>query len=334
MILVTGGAGYIGSHCAINLIENGYDVVLFDNLELGHIEIVESIKNISSNVVFVKGDLRNFDEINSVFKNFKIDAVIHFAAYSIVEESVAEPQKYYDNNVYGSLNLFKAMIENNVKKVVFSSSCSVFGEPEYIPLDELHPKKPVNPYGYTKLTVENILADYDITHSLKSVILRYFNVIGADRLLRTGEWHDNETHLLPNIIKSALNNSVDFKIYGNDYPTKDGTCIRDYVNVEDLANAHTLALKFLENNDKSEDFNLGTGCSDTVLDIFNAVEKTAGKKLNFVFTKRRPGDTVQLCANNSKARKILGWKHQKTLQDSVQAALNWENVLQTKLLIR
>lgn len=331
MILVTGGAGYIGSHTVINLLERNYEVVIFDNLEIGHIQTVDTLKKISPKVEFIQGDLRNFNDIDSVFKEFKIDAVIHFAAFSLVEESVKNPEKYYYNNVYGSLNLFKAMIENNVNKIVFSSSCAVFGEPHYTPIDELHPKNPVNPYGETKLMIEDILRDYDFANGIKSVILRYFNVAGADSSLRIGEWHDDETHLIPNIIKSSFNNSCEFQIFGDGYDTKDGTCIRDYVNIEDLARAHTLALEFLDKNNKSEDFNIGTGCSDSVKDVFYTAQDILGKNIKFQIYKKREGDPAKLCANNTKAQSILGWLPQKTLRDSIQSAYAWEKVLQTML---
>lgn len=331
VILVTGGAGYIGSHTVINLLENGYKVVIFDNLEVGHIETVETLKKISNNVEFIKGDLKNFDDINSVFKKYKIDAVLHFAAYALVSESVEKPEKYYENNVKGSFNLFNAMVENNVKKIVFSSTCAVFGEPEYTPIDENHSKKPVNPYGETKLKVEDILKDFDTKYDLKFVALRYFNVAGADSKSRTGEWHNIETHLIPNILKSALNNSGEFKIFGNDYDTKDGTCIRDYVNVEDLARAHILALKFLENNNKSDDFNIGTGSGDSVFDVFYAVQEVIAKGIKFEICQKREGDPAKLFADNKKATEILGWKPHNTLKDSIKTAYEWEKMLQSKI---
>lgn len=331
MILVTGGAGYIGSHMAIELIENNYDVVIFDNLEIGHMETVETLKKISPKVEFVKGDLKNFNDINSVFKKYKIDAVFHFAAYALVAESMKNAEKYNYNNVNGSLNLFNAMVENGVKKIVFSSTCAVFGEPDYTPIDELHTKKPVNTYGETKLKVENILKDFDTKYGLKSIVLRYFNVAGADNKTRIGEWHEIETHLVPNIIKAALNDSCEFQIFGNDYDTKDGTCVRDYVNIEDLIKAHILALKFLEKNNASEDFNIGTGCADSVMDVFNTAGKVTGKDIKFTTYPRRDGDPAVLCADSTKANKILGWKPGKNLQDSIKTAYEWEKILQSRI---
>lgn len=244
MILVTGGAGYIGSHCVMALLENNNDVVIFDNLSTGHIETVQTLQKYG-NVEFQQGDLTNFDDINSVFKKFNIDKVVHFAAFSQVGESVVNPQKYYINNVCGTINLLRAMLENNVKKIVFSSTAATYGEPVYIPIDEKHPQNPINPYGQSKLMIEKIMDDYNKAYGLKSVRLRYFNVAGADLKSRIGEWHDPETHLIPNILKSTFNNGKTFQMFGDDYDTKDGTCVRDYINVEDLAQAHLLALKYL-----------------------------------------------------------------------------------------
>ena len=225
MILVTGGAGYIGSHCVLALLDKGYDVVIFDNLSTGHIQTVQKLGKYG-HVEFVQGDLQNKQDIFSVFKNYSIDAVIHFAAFSQVGESVKDPQKYYLNNVCGTLNLLSSMLSYNVKKIVFSSTAATYGEPEYIPIDEKHPQNPINPYGQTKLMIEHIMDDYDRAYGLKSVRLRYFNVAGADSQNRVGEWHDPETHLIPNILKSTFSDGKTFKLFGTDYGTKDGTCGR------------------------------------------------------------------------------------------------------------
>ena len=219
MILVTGGAGYIGSHCVLALSQAGEDVLIFDNLSTGHIETVEKL-----GVDFVQGDLKNPADINAVFENYKIDAVVHFVAFSQVGESVKEPYKYFQNNVCGSLNLLDAMIKHDCKKIVFSSTAAVYGEPDYTPIDENHPKKPINPYGETKLTVEMIMDDFDKAYGLKSVRLRYFNVVGAESSGLIGEWHEPETHLIPNVLKAALGSGKTFNLFGEDYPTKDGTC--------------------------------------------------------------------------------------------------------------
>ena len=327
MILVTGGAGYIGSHCVMALLEQNNDVVIFDNLSTGHIETVETLKNYG-HVEFQKGDLTNFDDINSVFKNYDIDKVVHFAAFSQVGESVVNPQKYYINNVCGTINLLRAMLENNVKKIVFSSTAATYGEPVYIPIDEKHPQNPINPYGQTKLMIEKIMDDYDKAYDLKSVRLRYFNVAGADSKSRIGEWHDPETHLIPNILKSTFNNGKTFQMFGDDYDTKDGTCVRDYINVEDLAQAHLLALKYLDNGGETNYFNLGTNDGNTVKEVFSACEKVTEKTIPVEIKPRRAGDPASLVADNNKAKESLNWKPQHTLDESIASAYTWEKSLQ------
>lgn len=326
MILVTGGAGYIGSHCVLALLENKKNVIIFDNLSTGHIETVQNLQKYG-NVIFVQGDLQNKNEIKDIFKKYTIEAVIHFAAFSQVGESVINPHKYYMNNVCGTLNLLEGMIENNVKKLVFSSTAATYGEPEYVPIDENHPQNPINPYGQTKLMLEKIMDDYDKAYGLKSVRLRYFNVAGADSKNRAGEWHNPETHLIPNILKSAADSGKVFEMYGDDYDTKDGTCVRDYINVEDLANAHILALKYLQNGGNTNFFNLGTKEGNTVKEVFNQCSEICGKKINVTIKPRRAGDPPILVADNSKAKKVLGWEPQKTLQDSIKTAYSWETLL-------
>lgn len=330
MILVTGGAGYIGSHCVMALLEQNNDVVIFDNLSTGHIETVETLKKYGP-VEFQKGDLTNFDDINSVFKNYDIDKVVHFAAFSQVGESVVNPQKYYINNVCGTINLLRAMLENNVKKIVFSSTAATYGEPVYIPIDEKHPQNPINPYGQTKLIIEKIMDDYDKAYGLKSVRLRYFNVAGADSKSRIGEWHDPETHLIPNILKSTFNNGKTFQMFGNDYGTKDGTCVRDYINVEDLAQAHLLALKYLDNGGETNYFNLGTNDGNTVKEVFSACEKVTEKTIPVEIKPRRAGDPASLVADNNKAKESLNWKPQHTLDESIASAYTWEKSLQNHI---
>jgi UDP-glucose 4-epimerase len=334
MILVTGGAGYIGSHNVIALINAGYEVVIFDSLELGHIETVQTLKSIKSIgrvVDFVQGDLQNFEEINSVFKKYEIEAVVHFAAYSQVAESVKNPQKYYFNNVYGTLNLLRAMLENKVSHIVFSSTAATYGEPVYVPIDEKHPQNPINTYGKTKLMIENILDDYDKAYGLNSVRLRYFNVAGADSQNRVGEWHEPETHLIPNILKSTFSGGKTFQMFGQDYDTKDGTCVRDYINVEDLAQAHVLALRYLENGGKTNFFNLGTTEGNSVKEVFNTCEDVTGKSIPVEKKGRREGDPATLIADNSKAKSVLGWSPKKTLANSVSTAYDWEKVLQERV---
>lgn len=327
MILVTGGAGYIGSHNVIALLDAGYDVVIFDSLELGHLEFVEKLKKLSSKgkvVDFVKGDLQNLSDIQSVFAKHKIDSVIHFAAYSQVAESVKNPEKYYYNNVYGTLNLLRAMLENDVKRIVFSSTAATYGEPVYVPIDEKHPQVPINTYGKTKLMIESIMDDYDKAYGLKSVRLRYFNVAGADELNRVGEWHDKETHLIPNILKSTFGNAKVFQMFGDDYNTKDGTCVRDYINVNDLAKAHVLALKYLENGGDTNFFNLGTKEGNSVKEVFSMCEQVTEKQIKVEQKPRREGDPASLIADNKKAKDVLCWIPEKTLEDSIRTAYAWE----------
>lgn len=327
MILVTGGAGYIGSHCALALLEKGEDIVIFDSLELGHQETINTLKNLNSKgklVDFIQGNLQNYEDINNVFKSHKIDGVVHFAAYSQVGESVKNPQKYYFNNVYGSLNLFRAMLENDVKKIVFSSTAATYGEPSYTPIDENHPQIPINPYGSSKLMIETILDDYNKAYGLKSVRLRYFNVAGADSEARVGEWHEPETHLIPNILKSTFSGGKTFEMYGTDYNTIDGTCVRDYINIEDLINAHLLALKYLNEDGETNFFNLGTKTGNSVKEVFSACEKVTEQKIPVNTMPRREGDPATLVADNSKAKETLGWNPNHTLNESILTAYEWE----------
>lgn len=329
MILVTGGAGYIGSHLVLALLKSGKEVIVFDSLELGHIETIETLKKFG-NLKFVKGNLKNLDDIRGVIMTNPIDSVVHFAAYSQVAESVKNPQKYYYNNVYGTLNLLNAMLEFNVKKIVFSSTAATYGETQYTPIDEIHPQHPINPYGNSKLMIEKIMDDYDTAYGLKSVRLRYFNVAGADSDAQIGEWHEPESHLIPNVLK-ATENKV-FQMYGTDYNTKDGTCIRDYINVEDLANAHILALDYLNKGGSTNFFNLGTKEGNSVKEVFSICEQVKGKKIPLEICPKREGDPAILVADNSKALKLLGWHPEKTLRESIETAYNWEKVLENRKL--
>ncbi len=332
MILITGAAGYIGSHCALNFSENNIDdIVIFDNLSTGHIETVEKLQKINPKIKFIKGDLKNKNEISDIFRKYKIDSVIHFAALSQVGQSVVNPSLYYLNNVIGTINLLNSMVENNVLKIVFSSTAATYGEPKYTPIDENHPQNPINPYGNTKLMIEKIMDDYDLAYNLKSIRLRYFNVIGADEKARIGEWHNPETHLVPNILKSVFNNSSEFKIYGDDYDTKDGTCIRDYVDVLDLADAHRLALEYLNKNNKTDVFNLGTQGGQSVKEIFNISQDVTKQKISYKIVGKRMGDPKILLANSKKAKDILKWHPKKTVHDSIKNAFEWEKVLNDKL---
>ncbi len=327
MILITGGAGYIGSHTTMALLEKGEDIIVFDSLDTGHIETIETLKNYG-NLKFVKGNLKNLDEIRGVFMSNKIDSVIHFAAFSQVGESVTNPQKYYYNNVYGTLNLLNAMLEFGVKKIVFSSTAATYGEPEYTPIDESHPQNPINPYGNTKLMVEKIMDDYNKAYGLKSVRLRYFNVAGADTNTRIGEWHEPETHLIPNVLKATKEQT--FKLFGTDYNTIDGTCVRDYINVEDLAQAHICALMYLNNGGETNYFNLGTKTGNSVKEVFSVCEKIKGEKIPLEYLPRREGDPAILVADNTKAKQILNWNPNKSLEDSIKTANEWNKILTNK----
>ena len=324
MILVTGGAGYIGSHLVMALLEKGEDVIVFDSLEIGHQETIDRLKK-CGNLKFVQGNLKNIDDIRGVFLVNKIDSVVHFAAYSQVAESVINPQKYYYNNVYGTLNLLNAMLEFSVKKIVFSSTAATYGEPVYTPIDEKHPQNPINPYGNTKLMIERILDDYDKAYDLKSVRLRYFNVAGADSSSRIGEWHEPETHLIPNVLKATPDKV--FKMFGDDYDTKDGTCVRDYINVEDLAQAHIKAIEYLENGGNTNFFNLGTNDGNSVKDVFASCEEVKGEKIPVEICPRRAGDPAVLVADNKKAKEVLGWCPKNDLKYSIKTAYDWENEL-------
>ena len=322
-ILVTGGAGYIGSHCVLALIKQGYKVVIFDNFSTGHKTTAETLMQYGD-VSLYEGDLLEYTSLNEVFKSFDIDAVIHFAAFSQVAESVKNPQKYYINNVCGTVNLLKSMLENGVKKIVFSSTAATYGEPKYTPIDENYPQNPINPYGQTKLTIEKIMDDYDKAYDLRSVRLRYFNVAGADSEGRVGEWHEPETHLIPNILKSTFAGGKTFEMYGTDYNTKDGTCVRDYINVEDLADAHILALEYLNKGGETNFFNLGTNDGNSVKDVFRTCEIVTGKKIDLRTCPRRDGDPAVLVADNTKARRILHWQPKRDLTQSIQTAYDWE----------
>lgn len=327
MILVTGGAGYIGSHCVLRLLRDGEDVVVFDSLELGHAETISALSSIDAPgriVAFRQGDLKNMGDIEAVFSEFDIDSVVHFAAYSQVAESMSDPQRYYLNNVGGTLNLLKAMMSAGVSRIVFSSTAATYGEPEYVPIDEMHPQNPINPYGSTKLMVERIMDDYDRAYGLRSVRLRYFNVAGADDSSVVGEWHEPETHLIPNVLKSKLGEGREFSMFGTDYPTRDGTCIRDYIDIDDLIEAHILALDYLEKGGSTDYFNLGTNDGSTVREVFAVCEDVVGSDIPLRECGRRPGDPAVLVADNSKAEKVLGWVPKKTLRDSVSTAWAWE----------
>lgn len=317
-ILVAGGAGYIGSHTVKYLLKNNYKVIVLDNLVYGHKGAV-----LTEN--FEQVDLADKNTVNQVFKKYKIDAVIHFAAYTYVGESVTNPQKYYWNNVVNTLNLLDAMVENNVKNIVFSSTCATYGNPQYMPLDEKHPQAPINPYGKTKFMMEQIMADYETAYGLKYAALRYFNAAGADADAQLGESHDPETHLIPLVLKAIKGDIPEIKVFGTDYDTPDGTCIRDYIHVEDLADAHMKALEKLFETQKSYGLNLGTGIGTSVKEILKAAEEVTGKKVPTIFADRRAGDPAILYAANTLAKETLDWKPKYTdIKEIIKTAWDWE----------
>jgi UDP-glucose 4-epimerase len=300
VILVTGGAGYIGAHACKALCEKGYKVVVFDNLEYGHREFVRWGE-------FVEGDLNSPEALNALFKKYRFDAVMHFAAYAYVGESVEDPSKYYHNNVVGTLNLLDALRAFDVKNFVFSSTCATYGVPEAVPISEEHPQNPINPYGETKLIIERMLRDFDVAYGIKSVCLRYFNAAGADPDALVGEDHNPEAHLIPLVLDAAAGVRSEITVFGTDYDTPDGTCIRDYIHVTDLANAHVRALAYLLEGSNSAAFNLGNGIGYSVKEVIEAAQKVTGSKVTVVEGLRRPGDPPSLVGSSVKAREVLGW---------------------------
>ena len=302
-ILVTGGAGYIGSHAVKALQQVGYKIVILDNLVYGHRDIAEIL-----GVELIIGDTNDRALLDQLFSDRQIVAVMHFAAYAYVGESVTQPDKYYRNNVVGTLSLPEAMVTANIKNFVFSSTCATYGVPQQIPITEDHPQAPINPYGATKLMVERILQDFDVAYGLKSVIFRYFNAAGADPEGAIGEDHHPETHLIPLILQTALGKREAITVYGTDYPTDDGTCIRDYIHVNDLADAHVLGLQYLLEGNQSEIFNLGNGNGFSVKEVIDAAKQMTGKPINVIFGDRRAGDPPALVGSAAKAQSILDWQ--------------------------
>ena len=316
-ILVIGGAGYIGSHMVRMLAKQGYNPVVFDNLSKGHREAV-------ANYPFELGDLGDKARLSEVFKKYGIEAVMHFAAFAEVGESVKEPSKYYHNNVAKVLDLLDALVENDIKYFVFSSTAATFGEPVRPKIDESHPQNPINPYGNTKLMVEKILADFDTAYGLKATALRYFNASGADDSGEIGESHNPETHLIPIVLQAAAGKRASIKMFGTDYPTPDGTCVRDYVHVNDLARAHILALEKMFKDNVSERFNLGSGNGFSVAEIVKEAKRITGIDFTVEKAPRRDGDPAVLVADSAKAERILGWKPQYNLTRIIETAWNWE----------
>ena len=319
-ILVTGGAGYIGSHTVLALKQRGYNCVILDNLIYGHQDITERVLQ----VPLIIGDIGDRMLLNSIFESKKIIAVLHFSAYAYVGESIKDPNKYYYNNVAQTLILLETMLKFGVKKLVFSSTCATYGIPEKIPIPENHPQSPINPYGRSKQMVEKILQDYDYAYGLKSIILRYFNAAGAHPLGLLGEDHSPETHLIPLVLMTALGKRSRINIYGNDYSTPDGTCIRDYIHVQDLAEAHCLSLERLLDNNTSDIFNLGNGQGYSVQQVIDTSQRVTGQCIPIKYSPRRDGDPPILVGSSEKARSILGWHPQYSdLETIISHAWQW-----------
>jgi len=316
-ILVAGGAGYIGSHTAKELIKEGFEVVVFDNFSTGKKELLVGGE-------LFEGDLMHKESIKKALGSKNIEAVLHFASLIQVGESYADPRKYYTHNLITSLNLLDVMLEAGVKYFVFSSSAAVYGEPLQNPIPESHPLNPFNPYGQTKFFVERVIQDYERAYGLKFISLRYFNAAGADPEGHLGELHDPETHLIPSILLFLLGKKKKFEIFGKDFPTKDGTAVRDYIHVTDLAKAHVLSLKKLLKSPQSEFINLGTNKGYSVLEIINKTEEITGEKVLYTESPRRKGDVPVLLASREKAEKILGWKlHHSNIETIIETAWNW-----------
>jgi UDP-glucose 4-epimerase len=318
MILIAGGAGYIGSHANKILNKKGFETIVYDNLSRGHRELAKWGH-------FIQGDLADKDQLRLCFKTYPITAVMHYCAFCYVGESVDHPAEYYRNNVANTLNLLDVMVEFGVKYFIFSSTCSTYGNPLQIPMTEDHPQQPINPYGKSKLMVEQILKDYDAAYGIRHVCLRYFNAAGADPAGEIGEWHEPEPHLIPLLLQVAAGQREHIQIYGVDYETPDGTCIRDYIHINDLATAHLLALEYLQSGAPSDAFNLGNGNGFSVREVIQSVERVTGKSIKVVETERRFGDPPILVGSSVKAGQMLNWQPQYTsLDEIIKTAWRWQ----------
>ncbi len=316
-LLIPGGAGYIGSHTVKNALKKGYDVTILDNFSTGHRWATQDCE-------ILEVDLLDKEKLSKLLKGRKFDAVIHFAAKSLVAESFKSPEKYYKNNILGTINLVEEILKNDINKLVFSSSAAIYGNPSSEKISEEHPKKPINPYGRSKLYTENILEDFTKSNELKVICLRYFNAAGADPSGDIGEDHDPETHLIPNILNSVIHNKIVLEVFGDDYPTYDGTCIRDYIHVNDLAEAHILGI---EKIDKLKDFsalNLGNGNGFSIIEIIKSVERVINAPVSYKVSQRRKGDPAVLVADNSLSKKELGWQPDYESMDKIiETAYKW-----------
>jgi UDP-glucose 4-epimerase len=323
-VLITGGAGYVGSHVLRRLRADGVPCVVLDNLSRGHRELVVDAD-------LVVGDIADGALVRQIIGDYRVSSVMHFAAYAYVGESTASPLMYYANNVAATVTLLRAMVESQVKTIVFSSTCATYGVPEAIPITEDHPQRPINPYGMTKLMVERILQDADRAHGVRAVVLRYFNAAGADPSGAIGEWHEPETHLIPLALQVAAGHRDAVEIYGTDYPTADGTCVRDYIHVVDLAQAHVLGMRYLESGHPSAVFNLGNGSGFSVQQVIDSVEKVTGRPVPSKVAPRRPGDPPTLVGSADRARRGLGWTPRfDTLEAIVETAWTWHGSRRSK----
>ena len=326
-ILVTGGTGYIGSHTAIELLNNDYEVVIIDNLSNSKREVVDKIKKITGkDVIFYEGDVCDKKLLEEIFNDNKIDAVIHFAANSLVGESMTNPLKYYDNNLNGTKVLLQSMVAHGIDKIVFSSTAATYGEPERTPILETDPTNPTNCYGETKKSMERMFYWVEKAHGLRYVSLRYFNACGAHISGKIGEAHNPETHLIPIILQAAQGTRDHISIFGTDYPTSDGTCIRDYIHVTDLAQAHILAVEYLMKGGKSDIFNLGNGVGFSVREVIEKAKEVTQKDIKVVEESRRSGDPAVLIASSDKAKTVLGWKPEyDDLGTIIKTAWEWHS---------
>jgi UDP-glucose 4-epimerase len=317
-ILVAGGAGYIGAHTCLDLFSKGFTPIVYDNLSNGHVELVKWGP-------LEVGDIRDRKKLEEVLRKYKPQAIIHFAASIEVGESIRDPSGFYDNNVAGTISLLRAAQATGIDKIVFSSTCATYGIPLSEPMNEAHVQSPINPYGRSKLIIEQILNDLDRYQGFRSCILRYFNAAGADPEGRIGEWHTPETHVIPIAIEAALGRRSHFQVLGTDYDTRDGSCVRDFVHVLDLADAHTRAIEYLLNNGTSHALNLGTGHGTSVKELIEAVRRTVGKSFDIKYGPRRKGDSPVLVADNALAKRIIGWSPRHDLRSIIETAYSWHS---------
>jgi UDP-glucose 4-epimerase len=317
-ILVAGGAGYIGAHTCLDLFSKGFTPIVYDNLSNGHVELVKWGP-------LEVGDIRDRKKLEEVLRKYKPQAIIHFAASIEVGESIRDPSGFYDNNVAGTISLLRAAQATGIDKIVFSSTCATYGIPLSEPMNEAHVQSPINPYGRSKLIIEQILNDLDRYQDFRSCILRYFNAAGADPEGRIGEWHTPETHVIPIAIEAALGRRSHFQVLGTDYDTRDGSCVRDFVHVLDLADAHTRAIEYLLNNGTSHALNLGTGHGTSVKELIEAVRRTVGKSFDIKYGPRRKGDSPVLVADNALAKRIIGWSPRHDLRSIIETAYSWHS---------